>query len=115
MSDSTKLTLDEKRKKLKENYVTIEVLKDKLGEKNKRKTIDMTRAAYIKMIFDITKKVDKQNDEIAKVILETRLLQRDISNMTGRLSRSFAHVEHQILKVCMRVSSCFALEFTRVI
>lgn len=95
------LSVEDKRNKIKSNYETIEVLKNRLDDKRKREKIGMTRSAYIKMIFDVTRKFDKQNDELSKAILETRRLQRDISNLSGRLDRSFTLVEDTILKVCL--------------
>lgn len=92
---------DEKKRKIASNYETINVLKDKLNESKRKERIGMTRAAYIKMIFDVTEKVDKQNDELNKVILDTRRLQRDVNNLSGRLERSFTLVENTILKVSL--------------
>lgn len=93
------LSIEEKRKKLNSNYETIQVLKGRLEENKAQQRIGMTRAAYIKMIFDVTNKVTKQNDEITDVILEVRQLQKDISNLSGRLERSFTLVEDTILRV----------------
>lgn len=96
---AAKLSISEKQKKIASNYDTIEILKGKLEESRAKQKIGMTRAAYIKMIFDVTNKVNKQNDDLSKIILETRRLQRDISNLSGRLERSFSLVEDTILKV----------------
>lgn len=91
---------EEKKKKINSNYDTISVLKNRLDENKARQRVSMSRAAYVKMIFDVTNKVDKQNEELNKTVLETRRLQKDISNLSGRLDRSFAQVEETILKVC---------------
>lgn len=93
------LSIEEKRAKIKSNYETIEVLRSRLKASQERERVGMTRAAYIKMIFDVTRKVDKQNDELSKAIMDTRYLQRDISNLCGRLDRSFKLVEETILRV----------------
>lgn len=93
------LNIEEKRDKIRSNYETIEVLRAKLNEAAMRERTGMTRAAYIKMIFDVTKKVDKQNDELRRAKQDTRKLQRDISNSTSRLERNFSLVEATILKV----------------
>lgn len=99
----------EKRAKIAGNYETIEVLRGKLDEVKSKQRSGMTRAAYIKMIFDATKKVNKQNHELDKIIVETRQLQREISGLTGRLQRSFAYIESAVLKV-----SCMCVLVTRV-
>lgn len=103
------LSIEEKRKKIASNYETIKVLKNKLEEDRSQQKVGMTRAAYIKMIFDATKKVNKQNEELNKVILETRRLQKDIGNLSGRLGRSFALVEDTILKVCCYLRYIFIM------
>lgn len=94
------LSIEQKRKKISLNYDTISVLKNRLDEKKVQQKLGMTRAAYIKMIFDVTAKVDKQNEELNKTVTETRRLQKDISNLGGRLDRSFVQVEETILRVC---------------
>lgn len=93
------MSLVEKRSKIKSNYETIEILKKRLEENRRKESAGMNRAAYVKMIFDATTKVDKQNEELSKAILDTRHLQRDINNLSGRLERSFTLVEANILKV----------------
>lgn len=96
------LSVEAKKKKINSNYETIGVLKNRIDENKAQQKVSMTRAAYIKMIFDVTTKVDKQNEELNKTIMETRRLQKDITNLSGRLDRSFAQVEETILKVCMK-------------
>lgn len=104
-----KLTIEEKREKIRSNYETIEVLRAKLNEATARERTGMTRAAYIKMIFDVTKKVAKQNDELARAKQDTRKLQRDISNLTSRLERNFSLVEKTILKVRSSVKYTYTM------
>lgn len=104
---SGSLSIEEKRAKIRLNYDTIEVLKSRLEKSQERERVGMTRAAYVRMIFDVTKKVDKQNKELTKAILETRYLQRDISNLNGRLERSFKLVEDTILNVSMHAMDLY--------
>ena len=101
------MSIEDKRAKVKSNYDTIEALRFRLDEIKKQERVGMTRAAYIKMIFDVTKKVDTQNDELSKAILDTRRLQRDISSLEGRLERSLKLVEEAILKVGLNQSAGF--------
>lgn len=95
------LSIDEKRRKIESNYEVIGALKARLQEVKERQSKGMTRAAYIRMIFDVTKKVDNQNSELRKIIMETRKLQKDISSQSGRLDRCFTLVEEKILRVCL--------------
>lgn len=101
------MSIEDKRLKIASNYETIQVLRSRLEKNHERERFGMTRAAYIKMIFDVTRKVDKQNDELSKAIIDTRFLQRDISNVCGRLERSFKLVEEAILKVSVVYYSDF--------
>lgn len=103
-SNVSMMSIEEKRSKIKANYETIEVLRARLAESQKRKNSGMTRAAYIKMIFDATKKVDRQNGELAKAVLDTRQLQKDIRSLYVRIERSFKLVEETILKVYIYIS-----------
>lgn len=95
----TGASIEEKRAKIKSNYEIIDVLRERLEKSQERERVGMTRAAYVKMIFDVTKKVDKQNEELTKAVLEARYLQRSINNLCGRLERSFKLVESAIPKV----------------
>lgn len=117
---SQRLNIDEKRNKIKSNYETIEVLRAKLNEATLRDRTGMTRAAYIKMIFDVTKKVDRQNGELCRAKQDTRRLQRDISNLSNRLDRNFSLIETTILKVSSqlhargsetKISLCYQMIF----
>lgn len=95
----SKSEIDEKRDKIRSNYETIEALKSRLEERKRLGKTGMTRSDYLKMIFDVTKKVEKQNLELSRAISDTRQMQRDINNLNGRLDRSFALVKDMIAKV----------------
>lgn len=95
----SKSEIDEKRDKIRSNYETIEALKSRLEERKRLGKTGMTRNDYLKMIFDVTKKVEKQNLELGRAISDTRQMQRDINNLNGRLDRSFALVKDMIAKV----------------
>lgn len=95
----SKSEIDEKRDKIRSNYEIIEALKSRLEERKRLGKTGMTRNDYLKMIFDVTKKVEKQNLELSRAISDTRQMQRDINNLNGRLDRSFALVKDMIAKV----------------
>lgn len=97
--DQNSSNIDRKREKIRSNYETIAVLKSRLGENKRLVRSSMTRNDYLKMIFDVTKKVEKQNLELSRAISDTRQMQRDINNLNGRLDRSFALVKDMIAKV----------------
>lgn len=100
-SERTRADIEMKREKIKSNYETIEALKSRLDDHKRMEKVGMTRAAYLKMIFDATKKVDKQNQELNRAIMDTRQMQKDINNLNGRLDRSFAVVKDMIEKVSL--------------
>lgn len=93
------MSVEEKKAKIKSNYETIEELKRLLDKKRHEETVGITRAAYIKMIFDMNKKVQRQNLDLHQIVSETQSLQRDISSLSGRLNRTFTMAENNILKV----------------
>lgn len=101
------LSIKEKQDKIDSNYETIEVLRQRLEESQKRDRTGMNRVAYIKMIFEATKKVDKQNGLLGKAVLETRELQRDIKSLAGRIDRVYKQVESTALRVCLIMSLLF--------
>ena len=102
------LSNEEKRAKIKSNYETIDALKERLAERKNREKRGITRAAYIKMIYDITRKVDQQDSDLNKIVVGTRGLQKDIRSLSGRLERSFTLAKDGILKVCL-----FTYSFTK--
>ncbi|XP_054161570.1 coiled-coil domain-containing protein 22 homolog [Oppia nitens] len=57
-----------------------------------------SRSSYTKRILEIVTNVKKQNEETKKVLLETRFLQKDINNLSGKLSRTFTVADEEIFK-----------------
>ena len=58
-----------------------------------------SRSSYTKRILEIVANVKKQNEETKKVLLETRSLQKEINNLSGKLSRTFTVADEEIFKV----------------
>uniref|UniRef100_A0AAR5Q7B7 Coiled-coil domain-containing protein 22 homolog n=2 Tax=Dendroctonus ponderosae TaxID=77166 RepID=A0AAR5Q7B7_DENPD len=58
------------------------------------------RAAYTKRILEIVGNIQKQNKEIQKIISDTRQVQKDISNLTGQVDRSFTLSDEMIFHDC---------------
>lgn len=59
---------------------------------------DVNRSAYTQRILEIINNVRKQKDEINKVLVDTREIQKDINTLTGRLERSFTVVDELIFR-----------------
>lgn len=57
------------------------------------------RSAYTNRILEIIGNIKKQNDEIQKVLKDTKEVQRDINNLTGQIDRSFTLSDELIFRV----------------
>ena len=57
------------------------------------------RHSYTKKILDIVANIDKQKKEIRKTLNETRLIQKEINHLTGKLERIFNSTDELIFKV----------------
>lgn len=64
-------------------------LKNQFASMNK----DINRAVYTKRIIDISAKVRKQKQEIDRVLVDTRTIQKEINTLSGKLERTFTVVE----------------------
>ena len=60
---------------------------------------EVTRSEYTDRITEIVKSINKQKFEISKVLIDTRVLQKDINTLGDKLSRTFAVTDELIFKV----------------
>merc|ERR1719357_1463979 len=51
---------------------------------------DASRSAYTQRILEIVSNIKKQKEEITKILSDTKELQKEINNLTGKLDRTFA-------------------------
>ncbi|KAF4518753.1 hypothetical protein B566_EDAN006157 [Ephemera danica] len=65
-------------------------------------TKDVNRSAYTRRILEIIGNIRKQKEEIDKVLADTRQVQKEINQLTGRLDRSFAVADELIFKDAKR-------------
>lgn len=63
------------------------------------------RAAYTKRILEIVGNTKKQNQEIQKILADTRQVQKEINNLTGQVDRSFTLCDEIIFRVSASSSS----------
>jgi len=56
----------------------------------------VTRTTYTNRIMDIVKNVKKQKNDIDKVLLDTRAVQKEINSVTSTLNRSFTLTEEVV-------------------
>lgn len=59
---------------------------------------DVSRSAYTLRILEIVGNIRKQNDEITKILSDTKELQKEINNLTGKLDRTFAVTDELVFK-----------------
>lgn len=59
---------------------------------------DVNRSAYTKRIAEIVANIKKQKEEIAKVLQDTRALQKEINQLTGKLDRTFTVTDELIFR-----------------
>nr|XP_046251880.1 coiled-coil domain-containing protein 22 [Scatophagus argus] len=59
---------------------------------------DASRSAYTQRILEIVINIRKQKEEITKILSDTKELQKEINNLTGKLDRTFAVTDELIFK-----------------
>lgn len=60
---------------------------------------EVTRTWYTTRIQEIVKSINKQKDEISKVLIDMRVLQKDIAMLSDKLGRTFTVTDELIFKV----------------
>lgn len=75
-----------------------EELQKQLMAEYERMTKDVNRSAYTKRIMEIVSNIKKQKDEIDKVLIDTRTIQKEINNLTGKLDRTFTVTDELIFR-----------------
>ncbi|XP_033825698.1 coiled-coil domain-containing protein 22 [Periophthalmus magnuspinnatus] len=66
---------------------------------------DVSRSAYTQRILEIVSNIKKQKEEIFKILSDTKELQKEINNLTGKLDRTFAVTDELIFKDAKRDES----------
>ena len=61
-----------------------------------------SRSAYTDQIMEILNKVSKQKSETKKVIEDIHGIQKDINMLEGKLSRTYADVDHRLFEQAKR-------------
>ncbi|XP_028266000.1 coiled-coil domain-containing protein 22 [Parambassis ranga] len=59
---------------------------------------DASRSAYTQRILEIVGNIKKQKEEITKVLSDTKEVQKEINNLTGKLDRTFAVTDELVFK-----------------
>ncbi|XP_035681357.1 coiled-coil domain-containing protein 22 homolog [Branchiostoma floridae] len=69
-----------------------------LASEYERMTKDVNRGAYTKRIMEIVGNIKKQKEEIDKILIDTRDVQKEINQLTGKLDRTFAVTDELIFR-----------------
>lgn len=67
-----------------------------------RMTRDVNRSAYTQRILEIVGNIRKQNEDIDKVLADTKSVQKEINHLSGVLDRTFAVTDELIFKDAKR-------------
>lgn len=90
--------LREKMKEVAEETKGKEEIHKQLVEDYKKMTRDLNRSAYTRRIMEIVGNIRKQKEDIEKVLIETKGLQKEINQASGKLSRTFTATDELIFK-----------------
>jgi chromosome segregation ATPase len=109
---SNKMKINEKLEEIKRMRVDIEELNADISPKetllaelnkeyenqSKEASKMSNRQFYTRRILEICSSIDKQRKEIDKILIETKGLQKEINNLTGKLERVFNSTDELIFK-----------------
>ncbi|XP_040918346.1 coiled-coil domain-containing protein 22 isoform X2 [Toxotes jaculatrix] len=90
LHDKIRVSTEEARKK-EETYKQLVTELENLPQ-------DVSRSAYTQRILEIVSNIKKQKEEITKILSDTKELQKEINNLTGKLDRTFAVTDELVFK-----------------
>ncbi|VEN41451.1 unnamed protein product [Callosobruchus maculatus] len=91
-------TVKSTHSKLLEDLKEKTAMEQNLIQKYQQMGRNNNRSAYTKRILEIIGNIRKQNNEIQKVLSDTRSIQKDINNLTGQVDRSFTLCDELIFR-----------------
>lgn len=59
---------------------------------------DSSRVSYTQRMMEIVVNIQKQKEDIGKILGDTRLVQKEINQLTGKLDRIFTITDEQVYK-----------------
>lgn len=90
LNDKIRVSTEESKKK-EEIYKQLATEFENLSQ-------DVSRSAYTQRILEIVNNIKKQKEEITKILSDTKELQKEINNLTGKLDRTFAVTDELVFK-----------------
>ena len=61
-------------------------------------TKDLNRGAYTRRISEILSNIWRQKEDIEKILVDTRVVQKEINQLSGKLDRLFTVTDEQVFK-----------------
>lgn len=59
---------------------------------------DLSRVAYTRRIMEIVHNIQRQKEDINKILGDTRVVQKEINQLGGKLDRVFTVTDEQVFK-----------------
>ena len=59
---------------------------------------DLSRVAYTRRIMEIVHNIQRQKEDINKILGDTRMVQKEINQLAGKLERVFTMTDEQVFK-----------------
>ncbi|KAK2549683.1 Coiled-coil domain-containing protein 22-like protein [Acropora cervicornis] len=67
---------------------------------------DVNRSAYTSRILEIVGNIEKQREEIKKILIDTKAVQKEINQLSGKLDRTFSVTDELIFRDARKDESC---------
>lgn len=80
-----------------ETRVKDDLYKQLVGE-FERMSKDLSRVSYTRRIMEIVLNIQRQRDDIGKILGDTRQVQKEINQLSGRLERIFTVTDEQVYR-----------------
>ena len=74
-----------------------DLYKQLVGE-YERMSKDLSRVSYTRRMMEIVLNIQKQKEDIGKILGDTRQVQKEINQLTGKLERIFTITDEQVYK-----------------
>ena len=59
---------------------------------------DLNRVAYTRRIMEIVANIRRQKEDIDKILVDTRMVQKEINQLSGKLERIFTITDEQVYR-----------------
>ncbi|XP_031555809.1 coiled-coil domain-containing protein 22 homolog [Actinia tenebrosa] len=99
-------TLRSKMKEVAEEARSKDDLYKQLVVELERMSRDVNRSAYTRRILEIVGNIKKQKEEINKILIDTKTVQKEINQLSGKLDRTFTVTDEQIFKDAKKDEAC---------